>query len=118
MKMKELLFKQTLLELVVSNQKTVTSRLSSDLRVSDVVYVTDSYSDEFYNTIDIYFIVTSVTKKRIRDVDYISESFKSSDELLSVLNEIYFKTLKRVNKEFTLDDELTVVEFQRVNVYR
>ena len=116
--MKELLFKRDLLDKVVSNKKTVTSRLSSNLLVDDIVYVTDSNKDEYYDSLDIFFIVTDVTKKRIRDVDYSQESFTSVNQLLSVLNEIYFVTLKRVDREFTLDDELTVVEFQRVNVYR
>jgi len=116
--MKELLFKRDLLDKVVSNKKTVTSRLSSNLLVDDIVYVTDSNKDEYYNSLDIFFIVTSVERKKIRDVDYSQESFTSTQELINVLNEIYFKTLKRVDREFTLDDELTVVEFQRVNVYR
>ena len=105
--LRELQFKDNLKELVLSNVKTVTSRLSTDLCVRDVFYVDDDL-----------FVVTRVERKRIEDVDYESESFTSSHELLNVLNDIYFVNLKRVDKELTFDDVMYVVEFERVCVTR
>lgn len=112
--MKELLFKNDLLEAVIRNVKTVTSRLNSDLRVNDVVYVTDSYKDDHYADIDIFCIVTDVQKKRIADVDYVAESMSSTQELIDVLNNIYYRMLKRVDREFNIDDTMTVISFQKV----
>lgn len=105
--LRELQFKDDLKELVRCNVKTVTSRLSTNLCVRDVFYVDDDL-----------FIVTRVERKRIEDVDYESESFTSSQELLDVLNDIYFVNLKRVEKELTFDDVMYVVEFERVCVAR
>jgi len=105
--LRELQFKDNLKELVLSNVKTVTSRLSTDLCVRDVFYVDDDL-----------FVVTRVERKRIEDVDYESESFTSSHELLNVLNDIYFVNLKRIDKELTFDDVMYVVEFERVCVTR
>jgi hypothetical protein len=105
--LRELQFKDNLKELVLSNVKTVTSRLSTDLCVRDVFYVDDDL-----------FVVTRVERKRIEDVDYESESFTSSHELLNVLNDIYFVNLKRIDKELTFDDVMYVVEFERVCVAR
>jgi hypothetical protein len=107
MKTIELLFKDDLKALVVHSEKTVTSRLTSNAQAHDTFYVDD----------DMY-VVTSVCIKSIKDVDYIAESFNSTDELLQVLNDIYYVNLKRIEHELTVDDSMVVVEFIRVNIIR
>jgi tartrate dehydratase beta subunit/fumarate hydratase class I family protein len=104
---KELLFKDDLTVLVLSNEKTVTSRLTTNLNVNDVFYVEDTL-----------FVVRDVTKKRIDEVDYVSESFTSTQQLLDVLNDIYYVNLKRVDHELTVNDVMYVVTFETVNVVK
>jgi hypothetical protein len=113
---KALAFKSDLFHAVMNNEKRVTSRLSSDLLVNDVVYLQSDNTED--DTSLAYFRVTSRENKRIADVDYRAESFNSTEELLAVLNQIYYVNLKRIDKELTVNDTMTVITFERIDIIR
>ena len=105
--LKELLFKDDLAVKVIDGTKSVTSRLFSNLTAGDTFYVEDHL-----------FVVNEVERKRIEDVNPVEEGFVFSEQLLDVLNEIYFVNLKRVSRELTMDDTMWVIKYSRVNIVR
>lgn len=97
--LRELLFNDEFKNVVLDSTKQTTSRVSlKSLMTHDTFYYED-----------VLFVVTQTSKMKVKDVDYRSESFNSTQEFCQKLSEIY-------NRVFTVDDEVFTINFQRVDV--
>jgi hypothetical protein len=98
--------------LVLDSTKQCTSRMSTKLNVYDTF---------IYEDVD--FIVTSIERKMINDVDYVSDSFNSSQELCDELNRIYFEneTLRKrenLTRRLEVTDLVSEIKFMKVDVQK